>query len=191
VIILSFLKGWNMKSWKLLAFGAETYRVADETGAIVGLITQCNDRDAKLMAGALQLAIAANEAVDWFETQFGEHDEDSREGLNKEHGGGDVCGTLQEAVEAATVTPTAPEVARQFSKILSRWLTPTQMAEINRLNKTPEYQNGCCATGDFCDSNQAMIDALESLGSSWAKSSDMVNAAWTIARAADFNPNKC
>lgn len=145
-----------------------------------------------MMTGALQLAGAAWDAVDWFESQFNAHDEDSREGLNKEHDGGEICGALQEAVEASTPEPTALELAEKFSDVLRRWMTPTQMAEINRLNKTVEYQSGCCATGDFCDSNQAMIDALESLGSSWESTrTELVNQAWDIARKADFVPDNC
>jgi hypothetical protein len=60
----------------------------------------------------------------------------------------------------------------------------------NHLNGTPEYTaNSLCATHNYCDSNQAMIDALKAFGVEWdSDNCDLCNAAWALAKQAEFNP---
>lgn len=53
------------------------------------------------------------------------------------------------------------KLSNAFSAILNEWI-PEKLAEVNRLNKEHAGDN-CCATHDFCDPNQAMIDAFKSL----------------------------
>ena len=89
---------------------------------------------------------------------------------------------------------TTPEqLAAEFSRILNNFLTPDQITEINRLNTTPDYQNGSCATHNFCDPNQAMIDAWEfltgeemELSASDEKMIELTGRAWQIARENGF-----
>lgn len=95
--------------------------------------------------------------------------------------------------------PATKALACAFCSILNQWLTPEQLTEINRLNSTPEYQDGSCASHNFCDPNQAMIDACVKV---WGrepefgdidpedKDTDAINEAWSIARKAEFNPSK-
>lgn len=82
-------------------------------------------------------------------------------------------------------------LARKFSAIMRDWLTPQQMAEVIRLNKTEAYL-GACATHNYCDSNMAMAEAFESvIGREPDVSSDsdcdMWNHAWDIAQENEFN----
>lgn len=85
-----------------------------------------------------------------------------------------------------TANVPAEAVAEEFCRILRKWLTPEEMAEINRRNSTPEY-SVCCASHDFCDPNQAMIDALSIFGLEFHPSMcDYLNDVWTIARNSEF-----
>ncbi len=81
----------------------------------------------------------------------------------------------------------APEVvAAEFCSVLHRWLDPATITEINRRNATPEYGMSC-ATHDFCDANQAMIDALHSFGLEFDHHlMALINAAWHLARERQF-----
>ena len=81
-------------------------------------------------------------------------------------------------------------LANSFVAKLRSWLTPEQWQEMRRRNAMPEYRDfGACASHDFCDSNEALIQALESLDYSEYlenltsdKSLALFNAAWDIAR---------
>lgn len=80
----------------------------------------------------------------------------------------------------------ALNLSSEFSRILREWLSPEELAEINLRNSTPEY-SGCCASHDFCDPNQAMVDALEVFGLDFhPKHCDLVNEAWGIASRSGF-----
>lgn len=82
-------------------------------------------------------------------------------------------------------------LAKGFSNVLKDWLTYDELAEINELNATPAYANGSCATHEFCDPNQAMIDAYNNLfgGNPEANNNNhiqLMNRAWAIARENKF-----
>lgn len=82
-------------------------------------------------------------------------------------------------------------LARQFCEVIKSWLTDEQLNEVNRLNKTEDYYSAC-ASHNFCDANQAMIEAMESLGLPWQYDyASLVNSAWDIARLAEFDGNRC
>lgn len=95
---------------------------------------------------------------------------------------------LEEPIKA-----TPRQLAREFSAILRQWISPTDMAAVVEANKTPKYQ-GVCATHDYCDPNQAMLDAITKLGLEWYGSDDpldpLIDDAWKIAKQADFDPEK-
>lgn len=80
----------------------------------------------------------------------------------------------------------ALNLSSEFSRILREWLSPDELAEINRRNSTPEY-SGCCASHDFCDPNQAMVEALEVFGLDFhPRLCDLVNEAWGIVSRSGF-----
>lgn len=54
------------------------------------------------------------------------------------------------------------KLALEFTRILNDWLTPEEIAEINRRDATPEYKD-CCATHDFCDPNEAILQAYKTV----------------------------
>jgi hypothetical protein len=99
-------------------------------------------------------------------------------------------------LEVGGHTPTAEDVkpvdlAVAFCEVLNKWLTPDEIREVNRLNATSEYTN-CCATHNYCDSNQAMLDALEEFGIEGFDANDekltaLINEAWELAIKWNFN----
>lgn len=83
--------------------------------------------------------------------------------------------------------PTPEQLSDEFCRILNERLTPEQIKEINRRNAVSENP-ACCASHDFCDANQAMIDALEVFGIEFDPETptDLINAAWGIAQKRGF-----
>lgn len=59
--------------------------------------------------------------------------------------------------------PSATAVAAQFDAVLREWMSPRDYALVIERNRTPEYSD-CCATGDFVDSNMAMLEAFGRCG---------------------------
>ena len=90
--------------------------------------------------------------------------------------------------QSRTMTPTPTQLAHEFCRVLSEWLSPEQLAEINRLN-TEETDPNICHSGDYCDSNQALLDAMEVFGIDGFDQSliPLCNGTWAIARIAGFN----
>lgn len=82
------------------------------------------------------------------------------------------------------------QLAERFCIILNEWLSEEEMEEINRRNATPEYAVSC-ATHDFCDPNQALSDALESLEWEFHPGlCEKLNATWDLARRHRFQFRK-
>lgn len=96
------------------------------------------------------------------------------------------------AIKIKTIWPDKVELANEFIKVLNEWLTAKQIEAINTTNKTPEYKNtGACASHEFCDPNQAMIDAWvnitgQELPLPKSKALSLVNEAWLIAKTKQF-----
>lgn len=83
------------------------------------------------------------------------------------------------------------ELANAFSGVLNQWI-PEKLFEVNLRNKEASYV-GCCATHDFCDPNQAMIDAFTSVfgrepSAKNQKDNLLINNAWNIAKDSQFKP---
>lgn len=77
-------------------------------------------------------------------------------------------------------------LAREFCRVLNHWLSPAQIGEINRRNAANENKS-VCASHDYCDANQAMLDAMDVLGIEFNDDShDLINRAWEIARKRGF-----
>jgi hypothetical protein len=53
------------------------------------------------------------------------------------------------------------KLAFEFCRILNEWLTPEQIAKVNELNEVDGMSSDVCHSHDFCDPNQAMIDAWQ------------------------------
>lgn len=84
-------------------------------------------------------------------------------------------------------TPTiATHIGFLFGSILRDWFTPEERKEILRLNEA-EPNKSICHSHDFCDPNQAMLDACELLDIKLEVNDDrfsrLVNAAWPIGIA--------
>jgi hypothetical protein len=102
-----------------------------------------------------------------------------------------------------TPNPMAAALASAFATRLRNVISPADWKEMQRLNATPEYGGGVCASHDFCDANDVMAAAFESIfgrepGGSWDVNPDgsavdpekerqaladsaLWNAAWAIA----------
>jgi len=84
------------------------------------------------------------------------------------------------------------KLAKEFSKILKGWLTKEELNEINYKNENnPEYQDGVCATHDYCDPNEAMLQAFKKVNRrefdfSSDKDSAEINIAWNKAKQKKF-----
>lgn len=84
---------------------------------------------------------------------------------------------------------TAEMLATKFSKVLNEWLTAEQMDEVRQRNAGGDPL--CCATHDFCDANQAMLDALDEAGIEWGGPEDdegnrLISKAWDLAKSRGF-----
>ena len=92
-------------------------------------------------------------------------------------------------------TPTAQEVAREYSKVLRDWLSEEEMAEVIRLNKA-QANPSVCHSHDFCDANMAMQEAFRNLKTTTpfdasgddeeAQVTELWNEAWDIAKKSEF-----
>jgi hypothetical protein len=91
---------------------------------------------------------------------------------------------------------TIVRIATTFSRKLHDTLGADTMAAIVARNATPEYAlSGSCATHDFIDANQVMLDAFAQVTGADARLSDFsgseadfdaMGAAWDIAADSQF-----
>lgn len=85
-------------------------------------------------------------------------------------------------------TPSLPsphELARGFSRVLRKRLSPDELAECVRRNDS-EANPGICHSHDFCDANMAMAEAWELLTSLPHCPEALWDAAWNIAKTSNF-----
>lgn len=83
-------------------------------------------------------------------------------------------------------------LARYFAALIREALSPYELAAVVLRNARPEYSR-CCATHDFIDPNACMYGAFCALRFAppdVASEADaaLMNAAWTLARSANFAP---
>lgn len=70
------------------------------------------------------------------------------------------------------------QIANEFTRILKNWLTPQEWAQLVAQDKVSEYSNA----NEYCDANQAMIDAFASvLGREMRFASDVEDGVATFA----------
>lgn len=96
----------------------------------------------------------------------------------------------------ASMTIPPLDLAKAFCRQLHKQLDDGTMKVINRRNEEFEAcgNHSICATHDFCDANQVMLDAIESIcgfADYHFAQNEMINAAWDIARKARFDADKC
>jgi len=119
----------------------------------------------------------------------------------------------QDFVEMKSCPTCAAQVAVEFSRVLRRWLPAADVAEAVRRNKREPLGSQICHSHDFCDANEAMVEAFHNLGlktnidhDGWEayinresnadeqaidSATALWNAAWIIAIAAGFSPSLC
>ncbi len=83
------------------------------------------------------------------------------------------------------------QIAQRFIDIIQSWLKPEQLNEVDvrnrRLNILSEGEL-YCHTNDFCDANQAMINAYEYvIGAPWDTEEEITPKAWKIAKKHGFS----
>lgn len=81
----------------------------------------------------------------------------------------------------------APVLAKEFAARLRDEIGVEKFREAKRLNATPEYGAGICASHDFCDANMTMARAFyDVVGRDPDMDSDadidLWNRAWSIAK---------
>lgn len=84
-------------------------------------------------------------------------------------------------------------LADRFVADLREELGAEKFTTVQTRNDTPEYKTtGCCASHDFCDANQVILDSLKALTgreadpdfeTEWDAAMDLCDRAWIIARA--------
>ncbi len=105
--------------------------------------------------------------------------------------GADSRETEPEVLEKTKRYLLVGQIADGFRSVLRSWLTESQLVEIDRRNRE-EKNDDICHTHDFCDSNMAMLEAVErSIGRDMNIGEDEDNAlfndAWTLAKADGFS----
>jgi len=88
--------------------------------------------------------------------------------------------------------PTDDALARAFIAIIQDWLTADELESVVARNGTNPAGDPCCATHDYCDPNQAMLDAHKKITGRELDDHDeatmrIVDRAWTMARVALFD----
>jgi len=79
-----------------------------------------------------------------------------------------------------------------FKGIIQEWLSKEELEKIDAKNRTHEHKHSnLCATHEFCDPNQAMIDALGVLGFEFDTQNEeqgvAIERAWQIAKTQGFS----
>ena len=87
---------------------------------------------------------------------------------------------------------TTTDIALAFSRTLDNWLSELEMASVIAENgHRRAADDDSCATHDYCDANQAMMEAFETATGRGPSGSEadisLINAAWAQAKRADFN----
>lgn len=93
-----------------------------------------------------------------------------------------------------TALPTAQDLANEFAVEIRKWVSPDDCREIDRRNKA-ETSAAICHSHDFCDANQAMINALSKLGMEFDLQDEpqmkLIDDAWRIVRGQGFGVPAC
>jgi len=88
--------------------------------------------------------------------------------------------------------PTAEQLADAFCEILNEWLTPDEIRQVNEHNAA-EMDKHVCHSHDFCDANEALLQAMAKFGLDFTGASDqpqmvLLNDTWNLAKSRSFKP---
>ena len=87
-------------------------------------------------------------------------------------------------------TSDVERLSDEFSRVIRDWLEPWELSEVRKRNRVFARQGlSFCATQEFCDANQAMIDAFEFvLGRSGTDDDDseLWTEAWNLSQYREF-----
>ena len=73
-------------------------------------------------------------------------------------------------------------LAEQFAKVLQEWIGKLNLEKVNVLNQHTDFDEGSCATHDFCDANMAMDAAFQDVyGREPVLDSNYDNGLWSEA----------
>ena len=96
---------------------------------------------------------------------------------------------VRHAEHAARVLQAVP-LAQEFARQLLDEIGAANLAAVVAENAA-DTVTGCCASHDYCDANQVMIDSLPAIGQSYDGSDSeqwyLTNDAWDIARITGFD----
>lgn len=91
------------------------------------------------------------------------------------------------------------KLARLFVLSMNAVLSDSELLDVNVQNKRDGYDPATCASHNFCDANEVMLDALRSyLGitqdrdGEWTLDDhiDRVNKAWQAAKMMEYDPTR-
>lgn len=95
-------------------------------------------------------------------------------------------------IDFGAALPDKETLASEFTIVVREWLTPAQCREIDRRNAESRLAGdfGVCHSHDFCDANQAMLDALARFNVEPDLQDDrqasLITDAWNIAKEHGF-----
>ena len=80
------------------------------------------------------------------------------------------------------------QLANEFLGIVRMWLSVEELEAIDKANAADD---SCCASHDYCDPNQAMIEALDKFGVEYDGQDEeqgrLIDEAWGIAKQNGFS----
>jgi hypothetical protein len=82
----------------------------------------------------------------------------------------------------------AQQLANEFLDIVRMWLP---VEELEAIDKANAVDDSCCASHEYCDPNQAMIEALDKFGVEYdgqdEEQGKLIDDAWSIAKKIGFS----
>jgi hypothetical protein len=98
--------------------------------------------------------------------------------------------TAAEAIAHALMLANAIKIAIGLGRVLREWLTPDEMDTVRARNKAQDHPS-VCHSHDFCDANEAMAEAFQSVVGAEIDLQDdshlaLWGDAWTMAKASGF-----
>jgi len=112
----------------------------------------------------------------------------------------DMFGAPIERKNPSASSGDSQALAHEFSRILRKWLTEDEIAEVIARNKADRRRRqtaqladpAVCASHDFCDANMAMYEAFENIAGHTVDPQNpadvsMWNKAWSMAKASGFD----
>ena len=81
-------------------------------------------------------------------------------------------------------------LAKEFARLMTEALHPDVFSLVNALNGGRKYEATSCASQEFLDANEVMLEAMSNLGIEFAPENEenatLTNEAWQIAKVMNF-----